>query len=118
MSSRARTVLRFLVLSVLVALVAAGCGGGDDGGGGGEVDTTKGRSLFKKACASCHTLADAEANGSFGPNLDDLAPDESRTRDQISVGGGGMPENILEGADADTVAAYVAQVAGNGGGGK
>jgi cytochrome c oxidase subunit 2 len=54
-------------------------GGGGGGGGGGETD---GKALFTDAaqptaCASCHTLADASATGTTGPNLDEVVPDLS-----------------------------------------
>ena len=53
--------------------------GGGGGGGGGETD---GKTLFTDAaqptaCASCHTLADAGATGTTGPNLDEVVPDLS-----------------------------------------
>ncbi|HEX6388877.1 MAG TPA: cytochrome c oxidase subunit II, partial [Solirubrobacteraceae bacterium] len=49
-------------------------GGGDEGGG-----ETDGKTLFTEAaqptnCASCHTLADAGATGTTGPNLDEVVP--------------------------------------------
>ena len=54
-------------------------GGGGGGGGGGEAD---GKTLFTDAaqptaCKSCHTLADAAATGTTGPNLDEVVPDLS-----------------------------------------
>jgi cytochrome c oxidase subunit II len=50
--------------------------GGGGGGGGAETD---GKTLFTEAaeptaCKSCHTLADAGANGTTGPNLDEMVP--------------------------------------------
>ena len=54
------------------------------GGGGGEVGggETDGKTLFTEAaqptaCRSCHTLADAGASGTTGPNLDEVVPDLS-----------------------------------------
>jgi cytochrome c oxidase subunit 2 len=46
------------------------------GGGGGAAD---GKTLFTQtakptACATCHTLADAGATGTVGPNLDEAVP--------------------------------------------
>ena len=46
------------------------------GGGGGEAD---GKAIFTSAqanCFSCHTLADAEADGTIGPNLDEVLADK------------------------------------------
>jgi cytochrome c oxidase subunit 2 len=49
-----------------------GAGGGTAGGGGGAAPD--GKTLFASgaspACGSCHTLADAGATGTIGPNLD------------------------------------------------
>jgi cytochrome c oxidase subunit II len=58
---------------------AGGGGAGAGGGGGGETD---GKTLFTEAaqptaCKSCHTLADAGATGTTGPNLDEVVPDLS-----------------------------------------
>ena len=83
-----------------------------DGGDKAPVLDAAARELFSSKCGSCHTLADAKTNGSFGPNLDDLAPDQDTVRNQIENGGGGMPPKLLEGDDADKVAEYVANAAG------
>jgi cytochrome c oxidase subunit 2 len=53
------------------AWVARNRKGGAGGGGGGEAD---GKQVFTSSgCAGCHTLADAGANATVGPKLDDLA---------------------------------------------
>ena len=102
------------------ALLAAGCGTGGIAKGG---DQTAGKQLFLSKCAGCHTLADAGSHGVVGPNLDDaFASDrqqgfenvtiEQVVRDQIEIAGGRMPANLVVGAQADDVAAYVASVAG------
>jgi cytochrome c oxidase subunit II len=64
-----------------------GDGGGGGGGGGGEAD---GKTLFTDAaqptaCKSCHTLADAEATGTTGPNLDEVVPDMSEEEVRQSI---------------------------------
>jgi cytochrome c oxidase subunit II len=48
-------------------------------GGGGNANETDGKTLFTEAaqptaCKSCHTLADAGATGTTGPNLDEIVP--------------------------------------------
>jgi mono/diheme cytochrome c family protein len=126
-------VLRLVgVLGVVsVALIATGCGAEgipDDSG------VTRGKELFsgEGQCAGCHTLADAGSRSDIGPNLDDAFEhvrregyDESSirslVRNQIAfpvedpvTGQTGMPANLVEGEDADAVAAYVASVAGTG----
>jgi cytochrome c oxidase subunit II len=59
----------------------------EGGGGGGEAD---GKTLFTDAaqptaCGSCHTLADAEATGTTGPNLDEVVPDLSDAEVKESI---------------------------------
>ncbi|HVL95921.1 MAG TPA: cytochrome c, partial [Solirubrobacteraceae bacterium] len=80
--------------------------------GGGAAGGTDGKALFAGTCGSCHTLADAGTNGTFGPNLDELKPDADEVREAIRGGPDQMPENLLEGAQADAVAEYVASAAG------
>jgi cbb3-type cytochrome c oxidase subunit III len=102
------------------ALLAAGCGTGGISKGG---DSSSGKKLFVAKCAGCHTLADAGSHGVTGPNLDDaFGPDRKQgfdqitiqqvVRDQIELAEPPMPKNLVKGADADAVAAYIAQVAG------
>ena len=114
---------------LIAALAATGCGttGLPEAG---EGDTTRGKELFKAKCAQCHTLADAGTRGVIGPNLDDAFRQsradglgeltiQSVVRGQISypvedppTGATGMPADIVTGEDAESVAAYVASVAG------
>lgn len=64
-------------------------------------------------CALCHTLADAEAVGEVGPNLDELKPDADRVKTAVTNGIGPMPANeILSLEEIDAVALYVSTVAG------
>jgi cytochrome c oxidase subunit 2 len=50
-----------------------GTAGGGGGGGGGQ--TPEGEALFTaNGCASCHTLEQAGANGTVGPNLGEISP--------------------------------------------
>ena len=105
---------------VLLAFLVAGCGTGGIAKGG---DASKGGALFAKGCASCHTLATAQAKGTIGPNLDDAFSSDRKqgykkstieqvVRDQIELANAPMPKNIYTGSDADAVAAYVAACAG------
>ena len=98
----------------------AGCGTGGIAKGG---DQATGKKLFQAKCSGCHTLADAGSHGVTGPNLDDAfaysrnqgfkqATIEQVVRDQIELANAPMPKNLVTGADADSVAAYVAAVAG------
>lgn len=75
-------------------------------------EQTRGRALFVKSCAVCHTLADAGAKASVGTNLDTARPSASVVLRTLAVPPDNMPANLLSGADARAVAAYVAAVAG------
>jgi cbb3-type cytochrome c oxidase subunit III len=109
------------VFALAAALLAGGCGTGGISKAG---DTDRGKKLFLANCGSCHTLAAAGTHGSQGPNLDDAfayarrqgfkqVTVEQVVRDQIELAILPMPANLVRGADADAVAAYVALVAGN-----
>jgi mono/diheme cytochrome c family protein len=136
-------VRRLLPLSLLavVALVGAACGGVP----GGEVtsaspetvvgtvktepkptvppeyangDAAAGKAIFaSKGCATCHTLADAGATGTIGPNLDEVKPDLAIAVDRIVNGKGTMPpfKSQLSTKEIADVAAYVVQASGGGG---
>ena len=110
------------VLSLLVVLVAAGCGTG--GMGEASADTARGEQLFKEQCGTCHKLKAAGTAGTQGPDLDTAFEatredglGESTIRDvvldQIRFAIPPMPRNLVKGDDADAVAAYVAEVAAN-----
>lgn len=74
-----------------------------------------GKELFTQNCSSCHTLGAADANGTVGPNLDQLRPDVSTVQAAIKNGGtgsGAMPANIVTGRQAQQLADYVAAAAG------
>lgn len=115
--SRARALLLRPALALVAALVVAGCGSSAAklNDSTETLDLDKARQSFQANCRACHSLADANAAGVFGPDLDQLQPDARRVREQIDSGGGGMPADIIRGDEADMVARYVAQVAGQGG---
>ncbi len=71
-----------------------------------------GKDLFASTCGGCHTLAAAGTTGTVGPNLDDLKPDQATVQAAIQNGPGAMPANLLTGAQAQQVAAFVAASAG------
>jgi mono/diheme cytochrome c family protein len=96
------------------------------GGGGGETttpktpstpsgDATAGKQVFATAgCTSCHTLADAGATGTVGPNLDDAKPGTELVVTRVTKGQGAMPPfagQLTDQQIAD-VAAYVTQATG------
>lgn len=54
----------------------------------------EGRRLFTSvtpACALCHALKDAGAQGAIGPSLDELKPDHERVVQALRTGIGQMP---------------------------
>ena len=75
-----------------------------------------GRELFGERCANCHTLQAANAVAQVGPNLDDLRPPENLVKDAIANGRargeGNMAADLVEGEDAEDVAAFVAKAVG------
>lgn len=82
-------------------------------------DAEAGRALFLKAttpaCAVCHTLSDAGAAGTIGPNLDELKPDAGRVAQAVRNGIGVMPAfDALSDADVQALAKYVSGVTGGG----
>jgi mono/diheme cytochrome c family protein len=84
--------------------------------------THEGAQIFSERCAGCHTLTPAGTEGSAnrservqGPNLDQ----RSETMDDViyAIRNGGfsgaiMPQNVVVGADAQKVAAFVSKYAG------
>ncbi len=72
-----------------------------------------GRKLFTTvtpACALCHTLKDAGAEGAVGPSLDELKPDASRVVKALKTGIGQMPAFAhLTEAQIQALARYVEQ---------
>ena len=87
-------------------------------------DVVNGKVMFQKACGSCHTLGHANTTGTTGPNLDDaFRQDRVDGLKSTSIQGlvdywirypnsqGVMPAKLLQGQDAEDVAAYVAAVA-------
>jgi len=114
-----------------LALAIAACGGGDDNGGGSSAASSssqststagggaqnasaEGKQVFTQNCKGCHTLSDAGATGSVGPNLDDLKPPKATVVRQVNNGGGPMPafKGKLTDAQIDAVSTYVSTVAG------
>jgi cytochrome c oxidase subunit 2 len=109
-----------------VAALSTGCGAQQTGiAKGGDVG--QGKTLFVAKCGSCHKLADAGTSGTIGPDLDGAfaGPRAQHFKentikqvvyDQIyhPAPAGVMPPKLVTGADASSVAAYVASVAGAG----
>jgi mono/diheme cytochrome c family protein len=122
------------LVGVVVAIVVVGLGlavplaigvvNGNDHAksapGGVDLNASEaaGRTVFARNCATCHTLRASNAVGKVGPNLDVLHPPKGLILDAIAKGRargqGQMPAGLVDGADAQDVAAYVAAAAGRG----
>jgi glucose dehydrogenase/cytochrome c5 len=76
--------------------------------------SASGKEVFSTICAACHTLAAAGAEGTTGPNLDELKPSKALTEKQVTNGGGGMPAfgGELSKEEIAAVAEYVEKEAG------
>lgn len=110
-------------VAALTMLVAAGCGREE------KPDLARGKELFTQRCGACHILENAGTKGVQGPNLDlafkqSIADGLGRStvegvvRKQIDLPQGKqMPADLVEGSDADAVAAYVASAIGKKGSG-
>ena len=81
-----------------------------------SANQAKGRTLFARNCATCHTLRASNSAGKIGPNLDVLQPPAALVSNAIQLGraqgNGNMPALLLSGKDAKNVANYIAAVAG------
>lgn len=90
-------------------------GGETTGGEAAAGDAAAGMEVFETAgCASCHTLADAGATGTVGPDLDQAQPPAALVVDRVTNGKGAMPSfaDSLDEQQIANVAAYVTSVAG------
>ena len=90
-----------------------------------QEDLVNGKQLFVEQCGTCHALERAGTSSTQGPNLDDaFGPARGDGLGEETVQGvvqrqisnvrrgSIMPEDLVSGADARDVAAYVATVAG------
>jgi mono/diheme cytochrome c family protein len=123
---------RFGTALLAMALLLAACGGSggsssssssappasssSTGSSGAQNASADGKQVFTQNCKGCHTLKDAGATGSVGPNLDDLKPPKATVVTQVNNGGGPMPafKGKLTAAQINAVSTYVSTVAGQG----
>jgi cytochrome c551 len=110
-----------LAIAVAATVVVVGCGTE-----GIEVADTSpdysGAELFAQRCSGCHTLTPAGTQGSANRSQRVQGPDLDQRKETVddviyAIRNGGfsgaiMPQNVVVGADADAVAAFVAKYAG------
>ena len=90
-------------------------GNGESEGAGAVGDAVAGKALFASAgCGACHALADADAGGAVGPNLDEAKPPAELVVERVTNGMGAMPSfsDELTETQIAHIAAYVVSVAG------
>ena len=109
--------LGIAVPAVVIANAGQGRGGTPQLSGKSDTgDIGHGKTIFRQTCASCHSLAAVNARGVTGPNLDNIGQvTPQRVMNAIRIGGTGqgrMPQNLLQGKDAQDVAKFVSSVAG------
>ena len=133
-----RPLAALALLLAVVALVAAGCGGEEvtatpetvvgtvpeetTTGANEDLpalalegDAAAGKEVFASAgCAACHTLSEANASGTVGPNLDDAKPSDELVVQRVTLGQGGMPsfKDQLQPQQIADVAAFVSSATG------
>jgi cytochrome c551 len=111
----------FLLIAVAVLATAAGCG--TQGIQVSEDDPLhEGAQIFAERCSGCHTLTPAGTQGTANRSQRQQGPDLDQRQETMqdviyAIRNGGfsgaiMPQNIVVGADADKVAAFVAKYAG------
>jgi mono/diheme cytochrome c family protein len=119
--------VRTSLLVVGMTALAAGTGAcGEQGIQLAKSDPSyEGAEIFQQSCSGCHTLAAAGTQGSKtnpndreyvdGPNFNARKEEKDQILYAIRNGGfssGPMPQDILVGARADKVAAFVAEYSG------
>jgi mono/diheme cytochrome c family protein len=131
-----RAILTALSCAALLAFVAAGCGSQGTTKAAPETvvgtlpkasvepetpafkltgDPTAGKAIFAKSgCGSCHTLQEAGATGTVGPNLDQAHPDYRLATARVTNGKGVMPsfKGQLSDQEIANVASYVVKSTG------
>jgi cytochrome c6 len=78
-------------------------------------DPTAGKQVFLSAgCTGCHTLKDAGATGTVGPNLDQIKPPATIVFQRVTEGRGAMPafKGKLTTKQIADVIAYVTKATG------
>lgn len=106
--------MRKLLTGTAALLIWAGAGACAQAADAGML--ARGKALFSAeavpACAICHTLADAGAEGAIGPDLDELKPAKEAVLKVLKAGMGAMPSfaDSMSEQDMQAVAEYVVNV--------
>jgi mono/diheme cytochrome c family protein len=125
--------LLVLLLAVLIPWLVFRADGESAEGAEVPANLEAGKSLFETNCGTCHTLYAAGTDGNFGPDLDELLAPNGPATDEGTIDGikervlnavhngvdssttpGRMPPGILSAQQAEEVAEFVANTAGEG----
>ena len=137
---RRRSALALATLLTAIGIAVAGCGGEEEASPSPQTvsgsttspssttttstpttqvpagNAAAGKVVFtgSAGCSGCHTLKDAGATGTVGPNLDQLMPPDAKVVTQVTNGGAAMPafKGTLTPQQIADVAAYVVQATG------
>jgi cytochrome c551 len=106
---------KLMIILLGLMLTLAACGGGEEetaqnetnGGTTGGMETTAPEGIYKKSCSSCHG---GNLEGNIGPALKKVGSKytEEEILSIIQNGQGSMPKGLIQGTDAETVAAWLA----------
>jgi mono/diheme cytochrome c family protein len=113
-----------IAIALAAALGLAACGFGEEGISVSQDDPNhEGAVLFAQNCSGCHTLSAAGTQGSGNRSERTQGPDLSQRTETyedalFAIQNGGftgaiMPQNIVVGEEAEAVARFVAEYAGN-----
>lgn len=121
------------VTLVLLTLALAACGGSSNDSSSSSTESSNtttqekpanegqtasdsagaedGKAVFTANCASCHTLAAADATGTVGPDLDTAKWDEAHVKQRVEEGAGAMPafSGTLSPEEISAVAKFVSE---------
>ncbi|WP_026559715.1 cytochrome c551 [Bacillus sp. J37] len=106
---------KLMALLFGTVLVLSACGGAEEPAeetteGGGTTTETAGNAeeIVQKSCIGCHGR---DLEGGSGPNLQEVGAkySEDEIKSIIINGQGGMPKGLLNDADAEVVASWLAE---------
>jgi cytochrome c551 len=100
---------KFLITALAggMLLGLSACGSSNDNTSKNNTASASGEEVFKQSCVSCHG---DQLQGVIGPNLQHVGAkySEKDITNILAQGRGSMPPKVVEGADAQAVAKWLA----------